>query len=114
MPVIWGPFESSLRSRIGPGGEDLSQKKIMHKTCSGHAHGHGVRKEKVVVEKEKGWREGRQIEERVGRERRQISLPPESSSDESTPPSANRKKSKYKVFVCLFKIFNIFVNFINL
>ena len=110
MPVIWGPFESSLRSRIGPGGEDLSQKKIMHKTCSGHAHGHGVRKEKVVVEKEKGWREGRQIEERVGRERRQISLPPESSSDESTPPSANRKKSKYKVFVC----FNIFVNFINL
>ena len=41
MPYIWGEFETSLRgSKVNS--EDV--KKILHKTCSGHAHGHGVAK----------------------------------------------------------------------
>ncbi len=41
MPYIWGEFETSLRgSKVNA--EDV--KKILHKTCSGHAHGHGVAK----------------------------------------------------------------------
>jgi hypothetical protein len=46
-----GHFDSSLRGRTswsGGVGEDPLQKKTLHKTCSGHAHGHGVRKEKSV------------------------------------------------------------------
>jgi hypothetical protein len=45
-----GHFESSLRGRTSWSGvgEDPLQKKTLHKTCIGHAHGHGVRKEKSV------------------------------------------------------------------
>ena len=44
-----GQFESSLRGRASwSGGEDPLQKKTLHRTCSGHAHGHGVRKERTV------------------------------------------------------------------
>jgi hypothetical protein len=48
-----GHFESSLRGRTSWSGvgEDPLQKKTLHKTCSGHAHGHGVRKEKSVKER---------------------------------------------------------------
>ena len=46
MPYIWGEFESSLRgSKISA--DDL--KKVLHKTCSGHAHGHGVPKESFLL-----------------------------------------------------------------
>ena len=46
MPYIWGEFESSLRgSKISA--DDL--KKVLHKTCSGHAHGHGVAKESFLL-----------------------------------------------------------------
>ena len=53
--------------------DDPSAKKVLHHCCSGASHGHGVKKEKAVREKE--------------RERRNCSLPPESSSDESLTPS---------------------------
>ena len=47
--MMLGQFESSLRGRASwSGGEDPLQKKTLHKTCSGHAHGHGVRKERTV------------------------------------------------------------------
>ena len=61
-----GQFEASLRRRGS--GEEGEEKLKKHSCCSGHAHGHGVRKERSVRE--------------VTRERRNCSLPPESSSDE--------------------------------
>jgi len=87
-----GQFESSLRGSA----IHADMKKIMHKTCSGHAHGHGVRKEKIIVEKEKGVREERKEREEgkwreEGRIRRNYSLPPESSSEESLPPSPTNR-----------------------
>eukprot|EP00090_Calanus_glacialis_P009359 TRINITY_DN17730_c0_g1_i1.p1 TRINITY_DN17730_c0_g1~~TRINITY_DN17730_c0_g1_i1.p1 ORF type:complete len:2011 (+),score=520.24 TRINITY_DN17730_c0_g1_i1:123-6155(+) len=73
MPAILGQFESSLRGRTSIVNNDPSAKKVLHHCCSGASHGHGVKKEKSVREKE--------------RERRNCSLPPESSSDESLTPS---------------------------
>ena len=61
-----GSFEASLRRKTSEEGDERAKK---HSCCSGHAHGHGVRKERSVRE--------------VTRERRNCSLPPESSSDES-------------------------------
>ena len=61
-----GQFEASLRRRGGAGeGEEKAKK---HSCCSGHAHGHGVRKERTVRE--------------VTRERRNCSLPPDASSSD--------------------------------
>ena len=62
-----GQFEASLRRKTSKDGEG-EEKAKKHSCCSGHAHGHGVRKERSVRE--------------VTRERRNCSLPPESSSDE--------------------------------
>ena len=73
MPAILGQFESSLRGRTSIVSSDPSAKMVLHHCCSGASHGHGVKKEKAVREKE--------------RERRNCSLPPESSSDESLTPS---------------------------
>ena len=64
-----GQFEASLRRRVST--EEGEEKLKKHSCCSGHAHGHGVRKERSVREVTI-----------LTRERRNCSLPPESSSDE--------------------------------
>ena len=43
MPVMLGAFETSLRS--GSGGQDVKGPSL-HKGCSGHSHGHCVKKER--------------------------------------------------------------------
>ena len=43
MPVIFGSFETSLRGQDSPRGD----KRVLHKGCSGHLHGHGVKKERA-------------------------------------------------------------------
>ena len=43
-----GQFEASLRRRGS--GEEGDEKLKKHSCCSGHAHGHGVRKERSVRE----------------------------------------------------------------
>ena len=44
MPVILGPFETSLRGGDSP----HVDRKVLHKGCCGTLHGHGVRKERSV------------------------------------------------------------------
>ena len=45
MPVLFGAnsFETSLRGQDSPRGD----KRVLHKGCSGHLHGHGVKKERA-------------------------------------------------------------------
>lgn len=43
MPVVFGSFETSLRGQDSPRGD----KRVLHKGCSGHLHGHGVKKERA-------------------------------------------------------------------
>ena len=65
MPVVLGPFETSLR-----GGDSPSvDRRVLHKGCCGDVHGHGVKKERSGKEKPKATRS--------------CSHPGESSSDES-------------------------------
>ena len=45
MPVMFGAFETSLRGGDSP---SIDRKNKLHKGCSGHLHGHGVKKEKSV------------------------------------------------------------------
>ena len=44
MPVLFGrdSFEANLRGQDSPRGD----KRVLHKGCSGHLHGHGVKKER--------------------------------------------------------------------
>ena len=44
MPFNFGAFEASLRGRDSPSVD----RKHLHKGCSGHLHGHGVKKERSV------------------------------------------------------------------
>ena len=44
MPMNFGAFEASLRGRDSPSVD----RKMLHKGCSGHLHGHGVKKERSV------------------------------------------------------------------
>ena len=44
MPMNFGAFEASLRGRDSPSVD----RKHLHKGCSGHLHGHGVKKERSV------------------------------------------------------------------
>jgi hypothetical protein len=43
MPAVLGAFETSLRGHDSPRGD----RRVLHKGCSGHLHGHGVKKERT-------------------------------------------------------------------
>ena len=83
MPVVFGRFENSLRGQFETSlrGQDSPRPdKKLHKGCSGHLHGHGVKKERPsrapVITKD-CWQ----------------SLNDGSSSDESNHPRTQRSQS---------------------